>query len=163
MGRISLSRPTLGQVGRWVEVHPLELLRILVAENLLNTDLRFSTADITRIQKVAGLEEWWDELPTLDGEETAGQVYMRAVLLQMLRRNVVEPYATRADNLFRGLDATNRPVMRKSVNALIREGDLVTRMTGHGLVVTVPGTAADEVQAFLERRTGPLVEIWRSL
>ena len=50
MGKVSLLRPTLGQVGRLVEVHPLELLRILVAENLLNGDLRFAASDIARIQ-----------------------------------------------------------------------------------------------------------------
>ena len=88
---------------------------------------------------------------------------MRGVLRQMVHRNVLEPYATRADNLFRGLDPASRTVMRRVVNALIRESSLVTRMTGHGLVVTIPATSSESVRMFLERRSGALIDLWRTM
>ena len=163
MTTISLARPTLGQVGRSVEIHPLELIRVLVAENLLSSDLRFSAPDVARIEKVAGLETWWEDLPTTAGDESHGQILMRGVLRQMVHRNVLEPYATRADNLFRGLDPASRTVMRRVVNALIRESSLVTRMTGHGLVVTIPATSSESVRMFLERRSGALIDLWRTM
>lgn len=161
--RPPFQRASVGQLARDLEMHPFELVRLLVAENMLSADLRYSTADAARIGQIAGLEMWWTEPPRRRPGETQGQALMQAVLLALFQRRAVDPHLVRADNLFRGLDPETRTAMRRVVNALIREGVLVSRMTPHGLSVTMPPGMMDAVRSFLEEGSGGLVEVWRAL
>jgi len=94
---------TVGQVARWLELHPFDVVRLLAAEGVFPRDLQLDTSHVEAVRRRGGLETWWEGRPA----EVPGEAYPRtlgkALVRQLLDRGVVEPTATRDDNLFRGL------------------------------------------------------------
>ncbi len=156
-------RSSIGKLAQELEMHPFDLLRVVVGENLLSADLRYGPTEASRVVHAAGLEAWWDVPPRRRPGETQGQALMQAVLGAMFSRGVIEPHSARADNLFRGLDPETRAAMRRVVNALIRAGVLTSSMTAKGLSVTIPAGTLESVRSFVEEGSGGVVEVWRAL
>lgn len=151
-----LMRPGVDQAARWLELHPFEVVRILAVAGELPADLRVDGTLARRVAELGGIETWWTEAPTPEPGERLAVALLRALCGHLLARAVVHPTWTRADNLFRGLDADAQPLLRRAVNVLIREGWLGARMAASGLVVTVPLDRVDAVRAFATSNEGPL-------
>ncbi len=153
-------RMSLDQVAKWLELHPFEVVRILVADGTLPPDLRLDSADVERVRARGQLETWWEKPPTAEEGESPDRALVRALLRELVSRGLVEPQAARADNLFRGLDADQQRLLRRAVNALIKEGCLYSQMSALGLSVGVRLAAADSVRQFAESGGGPVERLW---
>ncbi len=62
MAGLELFQPlSLVGAARFLEVHPFELVRILVACDALPADLTMSMDEVDAVRGLAGLERWWDD------------------------------------------------------------------------------------------------------
>ena len=153
-------RVGMADAARQLELHPFEVVRILVADGSLPSSLRLEPADLQRVRMCGGLETWWEAEPYMEGAETMSRALIRGLLRRMVERGCIEPSATRADNLFRGLAKDHQASLRRSVNALIKEGVLFSQMTATGLTVGVRVSHLDDARAFALSGTGPLDRLW---
>lgn len=153
-------RMTMDQVAKVLELHPFDVVRILVADGTLPSDLRLSETDVERVRARGGLETWWEGPPPVVAGERPERTLVRALVKQLLARGWVEPKSARADNLFRGLDTDRQRVLRRAVNALIREGVLASHMTSMGLVVSAKSSAVESLGEFAHRGTGSVDRLW---
>ncbi len=142
---------SVGRVASALELHPFEVIRVLVSEGTLPPDLRLRPEDVARVVEVGGLEAWWD--PREEAERAAA-VLVPALARQLLERGVVDPAWTRADNLFRGLDPRAQSVVRRAVNAWIRSGAMGSRMSARGLELTVRAAGVPELRGLAEGAPG---------
>lgn len=150
----------VADAARQLELHPFEVVRILVADGSLPAELRLDAAQLARVRAAGGLQTWWDgpaEPLAGEREERAG---IRALLRKMIEQGAVEPKAARADNLFRGLDADRQHRLRGSVNSLIQHGILFSHMTATGLTIGVRAGELDEARAFAFDGTGRIDRLW---
>lgn len=154
-----LARPGVDQAARWLELHPFEVVRILAVAGELPADLRVDGALAERVAELGGVQAWWTRPPMPEDGETPATALLRALCGHLLAHAVVEPAWTRADNLFRGLDADVQPLLRRAVNGLIRDGWLAARMAASGLVVTVRLERVDALRAFAAQGDGPLAAL----
>jgi hypothetical protein len=153
-------RMSVEQVARWLELHPFEIVRILVADGSLPSDLKLDSANVERIRTAGGLETWWEGPPTPANGETAQHALVRAGVRELVQRGWVEPRHVRADNLFRGLEAEYQRVLRRAVNTMIREGFIVSSMSATGLTVAIAAARLTEARGFAEGAGGPIEKIW---
>ena len=153
-------RLSVDQVARWLEVHPFEIIRILVADGSLPSDLKLDSANVERIRLVGGLETWWEAPPTPMAGETQQRALVRTLCGEIIAHGGVEPTFVRADNLIRGLEAPHQAVLRRAVNALIKEGVMVSTTSTTGLMVAVAAGRAAEVRTFGEGGGGPVDRLW---
>ncbi|MFZ5476494.1 MAG: hypothetical protein ACOZNI_06915 [Myxococcota bacterium] len=151
-----LRRMTVDEVARWLELHPFEVVRILACAGQLPEDLRLEAEDVENVRRLGGLETWWDEAPAPERGESPARALLRALVQKLLAQDLVEPRATRADNLFRGLAPEAQVALRKAVNLLIRERYLVSRMMPSGLAISVRTGAVEDLRAYASHGTGPL-------
>lgn len=128
-----LRKLRVDQVARWLEIHPFEVLRVLVSADRLPADLRLDANDVERVRELAHLETWWDGagVPPSDGELVA------ELARQLLARLPEASSRTRSDNVFRGLDGHRQIFLRRVVNQLARMGYLDIVMTASGLTVSL--------------------------
>ena len=155
---------SIADAARRLEIHPFELVRLLVAEGHgLPDDLRLGPEDLDRARQRGGLEHWWDTPPMAFPEEPHVRALVRAVVRRMMDRDLVDPHATRADNLFRGLDSSTQGQLRKAVNLLIREQLLTSRMDAVGLMVALHPAAMGQLGAVAAGRSPILDAIWDRL
>ncbi len=153
-------RMTIEQVARWLELTPFEIVRILVADGSLPSDLRLDSANVERIRVAGGLETWWEGPPAPSPHEHAHKALVRALLNQVAQRGYVRPNFVRADNLFRGLDSEHQKVLRRAVNALIKEAVLHPQMSATGLTLALDESRLGQVRQFVSDGTGPLERAW---
>lgn len=153
-------RMSVEQVARWLELHPFEIIRLLVADGSLPSDLKLESTHVERIRLAGGLETWWEQPPVPSGGESQARALVRAMCTEMLNRKGVEPNYIRADNLFRGLDAANQLVLRGAVNALIKGGVFASSMSATGLTVSIVAAKAAEVRTFGDGGGGPIDRLW---
>lgn len=155
---------SVADAARRLEIHPFELVRLLVAEGRgLPDDLRLGPEDIERARQRGGLEDWWETPPLAFPEEPRVRALVRGVIRRMMDRDLVDPHATRADNLFRGLDAGTQVQLRKAVNLLIRDQLLTSRMDALGLMVALHPAAMPQLGAVAAGRSPILDSIWDRL
>ncbi len=153
-------RMSVEQVAKWLELHPFEIVRILVADGTLPSDLKLDANNVERVRVAGGLETWWEGPPAPGAGEAPERALVRAMLRRMLEKGNVEPKVVRADNLFRGLDVENQRVLRRAVNALIREGVLASSMSAMGLTVAVSAGREPDVRAFAVEGAGVVDRLW---
>lgn len=153
-------RMSVEQVARWLELHPFEIVRILVADGSLPSDLRLDAGSVERVRVAGGLETWWDAAPAPEGNEPAHRALVRALLGKLVAKGHGEANPVRADNLFRGLDADSQRALRRSVNALIRGGILTSAMSATGLTIALASGRDAELQAFCADGSGPIDRLW---
>jgi hypothetical protein len=141
---------TLQDLARWLELHPYDIVRILVAADALPDDLRFESGDVDRVRELGGIEAWWADAPA-GAEDEAG---LRAALVKQLNERGAfgDEGATRFDNLLRGLGPDHQVAMRRVAQQLIKEHHLVTRPTATGLQVFAP---EDQRGWFAEQSAAP--------
>jgi len=128
-----LRKLRVDQVARWLEIHPFEVLRVLVSADRLPPDLRLDANDVERVRELARLETWWDGagVPLSDAELVV------ELAKHLLARLPATTSHTRADNIFRGLDGHRQIFLRRVVNRLARMGYLDIVMTASGLTVSL--------------------------
>lgn len=151
---------TLAQIGRWLDVHPFDIVRVLGAEGRLPEQLAFDDAEVDEIKALTGVETWWDggSLPVAD--DNRRRALVRALAHKLLER--ADGQLTRADNLTRGLEGEDQATVRRAVNQLIREGELVGQPTSRGLEVCVNPDRRGILQSISEGRDIPkqLEALW---
>lgn len=164
MGGLAIFRKmTVDQAARWLEVHPFEVVRLLVSDEQLPGDLRLEPFHVERVRVRGGLETWWEEVPESGAGEPRARTLARALMAAMIERDLVDPRTTRADNLFRGLDAESQVVLRRAVNALIKEQHLVSRMAAEGLTVAIAAGSVGEIHRFVQGKSRVLETLWERL
>lgn len=128
-----LRKLRVDQVARWLEIHPFEVVRVLVSADCLPADLRLDATDVERVRELARLETWWDGagVPLSDSELVV------ELGKHLLVRLPEASCRTRADNIFRGLDGHRQIFLRRVVNRLARMGYLDIVMTASGLTVSL--------------------------
>lgn len=138
---------SLVEVCSVLEVHPFELGRLLGASSELPRDLRFDESEIGRLRDLAGLETWWDggKLPVEDSDRKRSLV--RSLAHHVVERELPGGAATRADNLFRGLEGDDAAFVRRLVNQLIRERMATSAASARGLLFQVPDDQGEAFQA----------------
>lgn len=153
-------RMSVEQVAKWLELHPFEIIRVLVADGSLPSDLKLDASNVERIRLAGGLETWWEGAPEPTPGEAPTRGLVRGLLRKVLEKGYVEPRAVRADNLFRGLDSENQRALRRAVNALIREGVLSSSMSATGLTVAIAAAREADVRTFAVEGTGAVDHLW---
>ncbi|MSQ00599.1 MAG: hypothetical protein EXR71_01740 [Myxococcales bacterium] len=153
-------RMSVEQVAKWLELHPFEIIRVLVADGTLPSDLRLDAAAVERVRVTGGLETWWNGAPTPQGNETLARALVRGLMGLLLEKGYVEPNHVRADNLFRGLDADQQRALRRSVNALIRGGVFTSAMSSTGLTVAVATSREADARSFSTKGAGSIDRLW---
>lgn len=134
-----------------LELHPFEVVRLLAIGPGLPTDLQLRREHVARVVELGGLEAWWEEgRPPTPAD-------LRPLARALLARKVIEPRWTRADNLFRGLDAEGQIGVRRAVNGWIRSGAMGSRWTGRGLEVAVRADAVEAFERFAVSGVGELL------
>lgn len=144
---------SVNRVAAALDLHPFEVIRLVVAEGALPADLRLHPVDVARVVEAGGLETWWEEPPGSPPPRAAELVPLLAE--ELLRREIVDPTWTRADNLYRGLGPAGQAVVRRAVNAWIRSGVLASRMSARGLELSVRPSGAAVLQALAGGAPGP--------
>lgn len=141
---------TMGQVARWLDLHPFELARILgTVDGGLPRDLRFDDSDVDRLRDLAGVETWWTgELPVDDS--IRGRALVRSLARHIADRCERDDWLSRADNLFRGLEPADQWVVRRAVNHLIVDGVLVSVSRSTGLHVRLAEDGLARLQALAD-------------
>lgn len=163
-GMDAFRRLTVSGAARHLEIHPFDVIRLLVADGgTLPADLRLDAEHVDRARARGGLEHWWETPPMAFPEEPPVRALVRAIVRRMLDRDLVDPHATRADNLFRGLDPETQVQLRKAVNLLIREQLLTSRMAAEGLLVALHPGAMEQLAAVAAGRSPILDAIWDRL
>lgn len=141
---------TLGQVARWLDLHPLELARVLGSEDGgLPRDLRFVDDDVDRLRDLAGVETWWTgDLPVAD--PTRGRALVRSLAHHLVSRAHGAEWITRADNLYRGLEPADQWVVRRAINVLIVESILGSTSRASGLHVALGQDGLSRLRAIAD-------------
>lgn len=134
MAGLELFQPlSLVGAARFLEVHPFELVRILVACDALPEDLTMTMDEVDAVRGLAGLERWWDD-GSLDEVEPLPRAVAVAVCAKLAER-VDAP--TRFDNVFRGMGAAHQPVARRVVQRLTQAGLITAAPTATGMHLRV--------------------------
>jgi hypothetical protein len=128
-------------------LHPFDVIRVIAARGPLPAELAFDEAEQERIRAESGLEVWWTPGRRLEADVIRARGVLRSMVRELLARKVVGEHATRADNLWRGLEDEDERTARRAVNLLLQEQFLRTVSSRLGIMVTVP---PDKVAA-LER------------
>lgn len=145
---------SIEQAASQLELHPADLIRILVELNRFSEDLQVAKSDLERVRSVGHLQVWWT--PADNGDTlTLSQRLLRI----MLDAGLVHPKHTRADNLFRGLRQEARPALRRVVNTLIREEVLHSQMGTQALMVGIHPNAVDDVRQFIKTGQGRVLSL----
>ena len=148
---------------RRLDLHPFEVVRLLVADGSLPRDLRLDAIDVERVRRRGGLETWWDGPPPVVAGEVRVRTLARVLVGRLIERDIVDPTTTRADNLFRGLDVDSQVALRRAVNVLIREDLLTSRMAAEGLKVGVVPGAVGPLRDFAAGGGRLLDTLWEQL
>lgn len=147
------------EVAVGLDVHPFDVVRMLAVSGGLPRDLRLDGEDVANLRALGGLETWWGDDLGVDLDREGPLPLLRALAAQLITRGVVEPRFTRADNLFRGLAPEPQGILRRWVNALIRERYLATRMSPHGLQIAVCRSGLGDVELFASQGMGVLATL----
>ncbi len=153
-------RMSVEQVAKGLELHPFEIIRILVADGSLSSDLRLDASSVERVRVAGGLETWWASNPSAAPGHDVTLALLRELLQKVLARGYVEPRGVRADNLFRGLDTEYQRGLRRAVNALIRGGVFMSSMSATGLTLSVAPAREADLRLFVVEGRGPVSHLW---
>lgn len=156
-------RLTVGQVARRLELHPFVVVRLLAAEGAFPRDLQLDETHVEAVRRRGKLETWWEGRPAEVAGESFARTLGKALVRQLLDRGVIEPSATRDDNLFRGLDSDAQMLLRRAVNLLIKDQFLTTRMAAEGLMVAVHPAAVRQLREFVGGDSRALDALWDRL
>lgn len=135
----------LSDAARRLGVDPFELMRILVATNSVPKDLVFRAAEVDALREPAGIDEaWWKDVVLPDDVNPRRQ-RVRGVLHMLLAGG-----ATRKDNVWRGLEASERELVRGAVDILVEEGLLAEATTKALTSLSVADGSEERVRAIAD-------------
>ncbi len=118
-------------------IHPFNAVRILTAKNQLSADLLFEEDDVEKVRRFGGIEYWWTGGCTLEEDSIQARAVLRSIARELVKRGVVGEQSTRADNVYRGLEADDERLARRALNVLIQEQYLRTMPTPLGIHVAI--------------------------
>jgi hypothetical protein len=152
----------VSQIASALDLHPFEVARLMGQAGEMPRTLQFGEADIERIRELAGVETWWSNGGVSVEDEIPGRALVRSAAQMLLDRGVVDDKTTRADNLFRGLEAADQFVVRRAVNHLIREEILRSIPTAQGLHLRVDKDKVAVLEKIADGSVIPesLQELW---
>ena len=152
----------VSQISGALDLHPFEVARLLGQAGEMPRTLQFEESDIDRIRELAGVETWWSNGGATVDDEIPGRALVRSAAKLLLDRGVVDDNTTRADNLFRGLEAADQFVVRRAVNHLIREEVIQSIATSQGLHLRVDKDQVPVLQSIADGSNIPesLEELW---
>lgn len=153
---------TLTEVARWLDLHPFEVARILGHEDQLPARLRFDRDEVDRIRDIAGVETWWDGGARPVTDESTPRALVRSLAHKMREFELLDGRTTRADNLFRGLEADDQVTVRRAVNQLIRDEHVRSVPTPRGLHVRVNDASREVISGIADGTAYPpgLEALW---
>src|SRR5687768_15590751 len=106
MASLNLFRKlTISDIAAQLGLRPFEVARILGQEDGLPAVEAFPPDAVDQVREMAGVEAWWEgsSLPVAD--ENRSRALVRSLAKKLLDRELTSGSTTRADNLFRGLEA----------------------------------------------------------
>jgi len=130
-------RLSVDEAAAALDLHPLDLARMLGHRGELPADLRLGPAEPARIAAWAGVERWWDAHSLPPDDPARSRALVTAALRRLVEKDAVGERGTRADNLLRGLAAADQARLRRAANALVRARILVSRATWRGLCLSL--------------------------
>jgi hypothetical protein len=148
--RLPYERLGLEEIAKLLEIHPSEVIRILVSLQAFPVSLKVERNMVETIKRAGKIEDWWSHRI----EPTSRVELVRQTLAILIERST----STRADNLFRGLPEMGG-WLKKVVNLLILEGFLVTHMETLGLMVAIAENRKSEINDFIQQGTGKIAEL----
>lgn len=152
----------VSQIAGALDLHPFEVAQLLGQAGEMPRTLQFGESDIDRIRELAGVETWWSTGGATVEDDIPGRALVRSAAQLLLDRGVVGDKTTRADNLFRGLEAADQFVVRRAVNHLIREEVLRSVATSQGLHLRVDKAKVSILKKIADGSDIPesLQELW---
>jgi hypothetical protein len=152
----------VSQIASSLDLHPFEVARLLGQAGGLPRTLAFEQADIERVQELAGVETWWGSNAPKIEDDIPGRALVRTATQMLIDRGVVDDNTTRADNLFRGLEAADQFVVKRAVNHLILEEILQGIPTSQGMQLRVAAGKLSVLQGIADGSKIPssLEELW---
>ena len=152
----------VSQIAGALDLHPFEVARLLGQAGEMPRTQQFEEADIDRVRELAGVETWWSSGGATVDDEIPGRALVRSAAQMLLDRGVVGDQTTRADNLFRGLEAADQFVVRRAVNHLIRDEVLLSIPTSQGLHLRVEKNQVKVLKKIADGSDIPdsLQELW---
>ena len=134
---------TLAEVAQKLQLKPFDIARIMGQNGGLPDVLLFSDELVDQIRKQAGVEVWWDAEALVVDDDNRSRALVRTLAEKLLTHEQGDGSATRADNLFRGLEGADQLLIRRAVNQFIREGLLLSLPTARGLYVQIDAVQRD--------------------
>ena len=115
-----------------IGVDPFDLVRLLVARRR-SGPMELSHSELDAFCEQSGIETWWP-----DGLELQpGPALLSRVLSEMLERRHTRQAATRLDNLWRGLNASQQEFIHECVETLGAQHWLLLGATATGPTVAI--------------------------
>lgn len=152
----------VADIARRLEIHPFDVVRILVYNNVVRPSWRFDESDLNDIRKLGGIETWWTQECALDQDTIRARGILRSIIRELTARKHVGTSATRVDNVFRGLEPEDEILARKALNLLIQEQIVKSTPTAIGTFVSLNPEKAEVVEAILGGQDMPaaLAALW---
>jgi len=116
-----------------LDLHPHEVVRVLVANDAMTDDLRFDQDAIERVRALGGVQTWWPEAPPTDEAALVAALGAKFIAEDATS----EAKATRYDNLTRGVEEARHRDIRKAAQALLKSKHLKTCSSATGLRIYV--------------------------
>jgi hypothetical protein len=118
-------------------LHPFDVVRILAARGGLPAGLASEPAEVDRLRQAGGIEVWWTGSHPIEDDAVRARGVLRSVARELVQRGIQGDRTTRADNVWRGLEAEDQRTARRALNLLIQERFVRTLATPVGNHVSV--------------------------
>jgi len=128
-GLATFQKLSIKDLAAGLDLHPHEVVRVLVANDALTDDLRFDAGTIERVRELGGVQTWWTSAPPADDAELG-----KALGARFIEQDATsEEKATRFDNLLRGAADDRQRDVRRAAQRLLKAGHLKTCSSATGL------------------------------
>lgn len=148
----------LADTARELGCEPFDVIQLAIAARggaLGAQPLLFGRNEVERMRSLGGIEgPWWAEVQ-LPADPSADRARVRAALQQLQMRGYLGDKQTRVDNVWRGLGAEQRDLLRRALAALVADGLLLTRGTPTGIQVSIDPKALAAVQDLVGGKSTP--------
>ncbi|MCA9494853.1 MAG: hypothetical protein KC621_33220 [Myxococcales bacterium] len=147
----------LADAARELGCEPFDVIQLAVSarSGLGASPLVFSRAEVDAMRQMGGFEAtWWTDVQ-LPADASPELARVRAAMQQLQMRGYVGDKQTRVDNVWRGLDAEERDLLRRAIAALVADGLLVATGTSAGIRVSIASDGVGAVQDLVGGKATP--------
>jgi hypothetical protein len=150
------------EIARRLNLHPFDVVRILVFHDVSRPDYRFDPSEVDWIRSLGGIETWWGGDCTLLDEPIRARGVLRSIVRELKRRGYVGTSAVRVDNVFRGMEPDDELLARKALNLLIHEHVVRSVPTAIGTFVSLQADQEELVEGIVSGSEMPagLAALW---